>query len=309
MTPKPEGAGAQEISWSGFFLDLRTAWVLRTPADPTEPDVLYRTTDGGRNWTANRLGVGGVADIRFVGSLTGWMLVHRNGAAGSELVSVLKSTDGGASWTEIARTEPVGRTNPGSAILDGRKTGVASADARHVWVTGSWAGPGVLLYRSADGGKTWSRQAIPVPAGFDADGGSGVSYPPVFAAPQEGVLPVVYTGQGFVLYRTSDGGRTWTPSTPVRFRAAEPFPAFGIVDTGHVVVTDGVDIYRTDDGGRTWTTIHPQTSLEGVKELGFVDPSWGWALVPGPQGTESGTTLWITRDGGRTWATPDGPER
>ncbi|MCL6522148.1 MAG: hypothetical protein K6U79_07220 [Firmicutes bacterium] len=303
VTPKVGGA-ATEASWNGYFLDLHTAWALRTPADPAAPAVLYRTVDGGRSWAATLLRLGGVADVRFAGRLTGWILVHRNGAAGSELVSILQSGDGGTSWTEIARTEPASRANPGSALLEGTKTGIASADPDHIRVTGSWAGPGVLLYRSADGGRTWSRQTIPVPAGFHADGGAGVSYPPVFSTAGEGVLPVVYTGQGFVLYRTRNGGRTWTPSTPVRFRAEGPSPAYSIIDGEHVVVTDGVDLYRTDDGGESWTTVHPEQSLAGVTELGFVDPSWGWAVVRGAQGTGGGAILWITLDGGRTWTGP-----
>ena len=84
------------------------------------------------------------------------------------------------------------------------------------------------------------------------------------------------------------GGRTWTPTTPVRG------DVYAIVDASNIVATDGVAIYRITDGGIHWTQVQPNMSLQGVTDLDFVNLSDGWAVVNGQ--------LLRTTDGGSTWA-------
>ncbi|MCL6521464.1 MAG: hypothetical protein K6U79_03715 [Firmicutes bacterium] len=298
----PAGAGAGVTGWDGAFLDASHAWVVSQPRDPGRPVVLYRTEDGGRSWTASPLGMAGFAQVRFVDRRTGWILLHQGAGAGSEAVTLLLSRDGGASWQEVVGAHPGATGGPGLSVFAGIKSGAAFADARHAWLTGVWAGRGILLYRTADGGQSWSRQPLPVPAGLSADGGAATSYPPLFASGGRGVLPVLFENRLLVLYATEDGGATWAPSTPVRLAAsAEGPPQFHLIDAREAVVTDGTTLYRTDDGGRTWSAVHPDRSLAGVQQLDFVDPSTGWALLPDPQEGAGATLLLRTRDGGRTW--------
>lgn len=78
------------------------------------------------------------------------------------------------------------------------------------------SGVSILFYRTTDGGKSWERVELPLPPEVPEVGGT---FPgkPVFSGPQllTGQLTVgLYLPEGMisVMYRTTDGGKTWTHS-------------------------------------------------------------------------------------------------
>ncbi|RMH16119.1 MAG: oxidoreductase, partial [Gemmatimonadetes bacterium] len=160
---------------------------------------------------------------------------------------VLRTTDGGATWTRLA--------TPAGDSLQFRD--VDAFDERTAALLS--AGPGTLsrLYRTRDGGATWTLQFLmDHPDGFldcaafwDAD--TGFAYGDAV----EGVLYVL---------RTDDGGRTWTRLGAGALPAAQPGEG-GFAASGTCAATgpDGVGwiaagnarrarVLRTDDYGRTW---------------------------------------------------------
>lgn len=173
-------------SWTLMGLE-RTQHIGRVVVHPTNPDIvfvaalgqlwqanpdrgLYKTTDGGRSWH----------NVKFIDDSTGFIDVAidpRNPnvlfaaswqvrraaydfASGGPGGALWKSTDGGETWTEVA-----GRGFP--ATTKGRiGIAIAPSDSRVVYalveadsVRGA-AAPNELLsglYRSADGGDSWTR--------------------------------------------------------------------------------------------------------------------------------------------------------
>lgn len=83
------------------------------------------------------------------------------------------------------------------------------------WITGLntfYGAPRMEVYRTADGGQSWSLTAFSVPARYATQLGKGVALPPVFQNARQGTLKIRGTLHGHVtmlVYGTDDGGATW----------------------------------------------------------------------------------------------------
>lgn len=113
------------------------------------------------------------------------------------------------------------------------------------------------LYRSADGGRSWSRLALPPSAKGGGIGSVAVS------AGDKGVLYVA--GPGLGVLRSDDGGRSWAgrnkglPSKEVVALAAHADQP----DTLYAYLA-GRGVFRSEDGGGNWQLMDggPRSSIE-----------------------------------------------
>jgi photosystem II stability/assembly factor-like uncharacterized protein len=140
-------------------------------------DLIFRSTDRGTTWNSVSHPSGGTwfGAVRFVpGTQTGWTI----GEGGK----ILKTTDGGASWT-LQRN-----ASHANNLLD-----VSFADLNNGWAVG-----GEQLH-TADGGATWVKQNT----------GLSTSYSVYAVTPA-----VAYVGGTQDLARTTDAGGTWTIERP-----------------------------------------------------------------------------------------------
>lgn len=116
--------------------------------------TLYKTIDAGSNWTqkANVSSYGGIRDMHFINEDVGY-LVGRNSGDGL----ILKTTDGGITWTQD--------------FLGGHPfTAVYFSDVNNGYVVGTgtvtipgaqnWEG---VIYKTTDGGDNWVEQFRNVP--------------------------------------------------------------------------------------------------------------------------------------------------
>ena len=199
--------------------------------------------------------------------------------------------DGGTAWVAGAGNA-VYFTHDGGDSWEVQTTGAPSwtvwravrfADRQHGLLLGQ-AATRTLLYRSADGGRSWTPVALPVDAAL-----SGLELYGPHLAWLVGV-------RGLVL-RSSDGGQSWQ-------RGSVGGPAWGLpaadlnaVDfTGAqegVVVGAAGAAYRTTDGGRTWTAAAVPARSD-LLDVTMRTSQAGWAV--GRLGTVLRTT-----DGGRSW--------
>jgi len=163
--------------------------------------------------------------------------------------------------------------------------------------------------RSDDGGATWRFAPVPDEATLDFRG---------LAALDSRTTVLMSAGEAMKglarLYRTKDGGRTWT----LAFETTEPGAfldtiAFRDTRTGYVL-GDPIDgrwfLLRTRDGGRTWARIDGPPVLPG--EAAFAASNS--ALFLGRR-----SEIWIvsgglargrvhySKDNGRTWTVADTP--
>lgn len=183
--------------------------------------VLMRSTNGGVSWSAvSSPNTSQVNAIAFGAS--------GSGIAGAE-DGILRTTDAGATWSWTNVTTSVnGGTQPGI-------TSVAYADANTAVAVANTG----RIYRSTDGGTTWSLIATPTAPW------RGV------AAASASVLVVV--GDNGRIARSVDAGLHWTDITQFMMTETLTSLVFASATNGVAVGSHGA-VLRTADAGQTWAT-------------------------------------------------------
>ncbi len=283
----------------GFFLDANRGWVVLPSADQAT-GTLYRTTDGGNTWDIEPVPFATVK-IFFFDRVTGWALVDRGSFSGSQAIDIFRTTDAGTRWVTVSQvtSEQAENANPetipGPLPYTGIKNTISFRSSDTGWVAGSVSAPGnSWLFNSRDGGYSWIKQSLALPAGAQ---NSLLSIDaPMFFSQQEGLLPVFLyqVGELFALYTSRDGGATWTVTTPV--------PVVGELDCvsfSACRIWNGNTIAITEDGGQSWQQVKTNVNLQQtLVQIDFTSPQVGYALSIASNGQ---STLYLTSDSGRTW--------
>jgi photosystem II stability/assembly factor-like uncharacterized protein len=218
----------------------------------------------------------------------------------------LLTTDGGTTW----QTAQV----PGAGSLDFRDVEAFSADLAYLLA----AGPGdqSRIYKTTDGGRTWSLQ-------FTNKDPKGFFDCMAFWNPDHGIAvgdPVFdKDGHGkFELITTKDGGKNWKPipsgKLPPAVAGEGAFAASGTCITvqgkKNVWFASGgkaARVFRSTDAGKSWTVaetpiVHGADSA-GIFSIVFRDSTHGVIAGGDYQHPEKdGPNLAFTTDGGRNWS-------
>jgi photosystem II stability/assembly factor-like uncharacterized protein len=184
---------------------------------------------------------------------------------------------------------------------------IAFLDANNGW--GIASNDSGYILRTVDGGTTWLN-ATPV-------GLTGIGLSTTLSILDVNTVWVLVPNADFftgTLYRTSDGGISWT-SYPVPFGGGSI--KFLDSNTGRVLADRGagagsqsVEMFQTSDGGATWLSVfnndptRPDSSnslpLGGIKNgMTFLDANTGW--VTGTRPVDGDIYLFVTHDGGISW--------
>lgn len=272
------------------FMNALDAWIA-LPGNSTI--TLFRTTTGGASWTRstiNEATPGGLS-LTFVSSQTGWIEDAPDGAgAGSEGVDILRTDNGGATWTKISTSGQGANALPTGGI----KSGLSFVNTATGWATGESAAMTPWFYMTHDGGKTWYPKTI---SGLSSASAYQTAPPAVLG--NNGFLPLTVTGSSTphtILARSSDGGATWTANgqQSAAFQSSNLY----VESSQNAWATDqnSGDVYQTTNGGKTWQKVASQTSIYGP--LSFISATTGFGLSGRDQ-----TLLKRTDDGGKTWQT------
>jgi photosystem II stability/assembly factor-like uncharacterized protein len=119
-----------------------------------------------------------------------------------------------------------------------------------------------------------------------------------FADAQRGLI----AGDG-ALFRSADGGKTWTASSLALVSPALAFPAAGAAFLAAGAASGAARVLKSTDGGATWSASLSGTGY-AITRLAFASASVGWAA-----GATSGASpvLYATTDGGATWTALTAP--
>jgi photosystem II stability/assembly factor-like uncharacterized protein len=306
--------------------------VVDIALDPLHADTLYIATASGGLWRSTDAGAtfapawpeGQTQAMGAVAAAPDGTLYAGTGEAnpgGGSLTytgtGVYRSTNGGATWTNIGLADSGAI---GHIAIDPR-------DARRLFVAaaGSLFNPGGErgVYRSEDGGATWTR----VLAGAtDTTGATEVMFDPRNPQRMFAVMwdhrrqPNLrsYSGVGSGVYRSTDGGNTWqrldslVPAATdlgrigVGIAPSDPDRMYAIVGRGPKSSNFFDGFYTSRDGGDTWTRL-PDNEDVADNQSSY---AWWFAKVwVDPRNAlhvhVAGIALLTTRNGGKTWTADD----
>ena len=269
----PQPSDYSALHWRGIgpFRGGRALAVTGVPGDPrlfyfgAAAGGVWKTTDAGATWTpifdgqpVSSIGAIAVAssDHRVIYVGTGEGALRGNITYGN---GVYKSVDGGKSWAHVGLSDT---RQIGALIVDPTNPDIVLVAAiGHAFGPNSERG----VFRTSDGGKTWKKVLFK----DDHTGAIDVTFDPtnpsiVYAALWEvRRQPWNFSsgGPGSGLYRSTDGGVTWSRLSghglpegilgriDVSVSAANPRRVFAMIEA-----KEG-GLYRSDDGGTTWTRV------------------------------------------------------
>lgn len=342
-----EKEALQGLEWRGIGPAQFGGRVADVAGVPGTPDImyaghssagLYKSTNGGTTFTSvfnegNTLSVGAVAlaptnpEVIYLGTGEG---DPRNSISYGD--GLYKSTDGGTTWTHVG----LENTHHFSEIaVHPRDPDVVVAAAMgHAWGPNPERG----VYRSTDGGETWEKVLYV----NETTGASEVLFDPknpkvLYAGMYDHRRKPWHFrsgGPGSGLYKSTDGGDTWTELTDpvldnglpgekkigrigVDVSRSDPNVVYALIES-----EESGELWRSNDRGQSWMMVNDNSEINS-RPFYFtdvrVDPT-----NPNRVYTLSGA-MHISSDGGRTfdavsyqsqfgdvhalWIDPEDPER
>lgn len=243
----------------------------------------------GQGWTVVGTSTGSGAIISYISvpdENTIWGLTYVASGATQEYT---RSTDGGDNWS--------GGIIPDCSTCNG--SDFFALDANTAWAALFDNNGGGKIFKTADGGTSWTYQAT---AAWSAAAGSFPNIVHFFNA-NDGVTMGDPTGGYFEIYTTVDGGDNWV-RVPQADIPANETGEFGIVNVMTAVGdniwfgTNKGRIYKSADKGLHWTVSDTPLGDVFIGAIAFKDASNGFAVSSDQLGTND---IIQTTDGGATW--------
>ena len=259
---------------------------------------MYKSTDAGKTWQSL-----GLEDTRHIGRLAvnptnpDIVLVAALGHAYGRNTErgVFRTTDGGKTWQKVLYKDD--HTGAIDVVFDPSNANIAYAALWEAYRTPYSAvsgGPGSGLYRSADGGATWTQ----IKGNGFTPGVLGRIGVAVSAEPNR-IYALVEADKGG-LYRSDDGGEHWRlVNEDRRFRQRAWYYTHLFADPKNpdVVYILNTGTYRSIDGGRTFTQLStPHGDNHGL----WIDPTNPRRLINSNDGGAD-----ISTDYGMHWTSQD----
>lgn len=237
---------------------------------------VFKTTDGGTTWKpmfdaepVQSIGALAVArsNPNVVWAGTGESFIRSDISIGD---GIYKSTNGGATWQHMG-LDATGRI--GRIVINPRNPGVVLACAQ-----GNDYGPQPErgVYRTTDGGKTWTKTLFVDNNTGCSDIAMDMSNPQIVYASTWQISLHTWGrtsgGPGSGIFKSLDGGATWTrlrghglPHSPLgkiglAVAPSDPSRVYALIETGDGVPDNGKptqigQLWTSNDAGATWTLV------------------------------------------------------
>ncbi len=241
-------------------------------------DRLLHSRDGGKSWVDVTPKVSTLERLRPVDGDQAWL------SNGQELI---RTRDGGRTW--LSAGAPFSH---GAIAFASESRGWAMVSA------GVAAGSmPVTIYRTEDGGASWTKLEGGLPNGGLKDGITFLSHKVGW------ITGITYAPGHTYLYLTKDGGGSWAPQelpVPTGYKEANLLvqspillgPAEVVLPMRIQGAGDQTVFFRSTDAGQSWKS---GPALPGMGAYAFAGLTHGWYW--------DGKALQATTDAGATWST------
>jgi photosystem II stability/assembly factor-like uncharacterized protein len=260
--------------------------------------VVYKTTDGGEHWTEVWRG-GNLARYVWIDPRDTDVLYVSTGIFDREAANsdpqtgdpggegVLKSTDGGATWTHI--NNGLNNLYVGTLFMHPENPDILIAGTGNVqYRTNAGA------YITTDSGETWQQTLV-------SDGGEPITAVEIAVSEPN----YVYAAGPSIVYRSRDGGLTWekaSGSLELGWGAPGVRAGFPIDlqvdprDPERIFANEyGGGNFLSEDSGQTWVDASRGYTGAQVRAIA-VDPSEPGRVIAGAR-----SSIFISYDGGVNW--------
>lgn len=259
-------------------------------------DGVYKSTDAGKTWKNIGLEkIKHIAAVRIHPQNPDIVYVAGQGAAygPSDDRGIFRTLDGGKTWTKLLSVNE----NTGAADLSMDMTNPRILYAgfwehrRLPWVVRS-GGPGSALYKSTDGGDTWTKltEGLPKIMGKVAVSVSRANPNRVYAN-------IEAEGDKGGIYRSDDAGKNWNQVNKTRVTVARAWYYIEIEadpTNADVVYCINAPVLKSIDGGRIFT---PLRVPHGDNHCIWINPTNGQNLINSNDGGAN-----ISFNGGQSWS-------
>jgi len=252
---------------------------------------VYKSIDGGKTWKNL-----GLKDTRHIGAVIvdprnpniAFVAALGHAYGQNEERGLFRTTDGGATWQKVLYKD--NKTGAIDVVFDPNNSSTLFASLWEVYRT-PWSlnsgGPGSGLYKSTDGGATWTHlEGHGLPGGIM--GRIGISV----GADSNRVYALIESKEGG-LYRSDDGGDNWVKMNDdgrLRQRAWYFTHIFADPKSNDTLYVLNTGMFRSTDGGRTFNLLPaPHGDHHGL----WIDPDNPQRMINGDDG---GAT--VSTDGG-----------
>jgi hypothetical protein len=293
---------------------------------------VWKTTDGGAHWTAltdnqPSLAVGSIAidpnnhNTIYVG--TGENNFNTDAYYG---VGILKSTDGGATWTQLgasifagAQSSTLGGATIGAIAVQPGNSNVVLAAVDFFDGNDPLGG----VYQSLDGGTTWTRPAT----GAQGAAGADLVFESTSVAANNAATVYAALGDIFSpsatnngIWKSTDSGAHWTllagglPTTNVgritlgyaRNTSGASATIYAAIADASTTSSDLLGFFKSTNGGSTWAQLKNTPAF--CNHQCFYDITVSvhptnaqFVVLGGGANTNDSTSLYKSTDGGTTW--------
>jgi photosystem II stability/assembly factor-like uncharacterized protein len=309
-------------TWQPIFDDQPTGSIGAIAVAPSDPNVvyvgsgeglhrpdlsvgdgIYKSTDAGKTWTHLGLRDGQqipqlAVDPRDPNKVFAAVAGHPYGP--NKERGVYRSTDGGQNFTKVLPTADDENIGASDVLIDPSNPEIVYAtlwEAREgPWENGAWNGAGGGIFKSSDGGQTFTQLSSGLPKEIIQ-----VHIAIAESNPKRLIASVASKPNSVGLYRSDDAGATWVQITTDARPAGRigggdlSVPRFNPKDENMVIVTSTVT-WKSTDGGKTWTGFRGAPGGDDYQNL--------WINPNNPQiiAIVSDQGAIITVNGGETWS-------
>jgi len=264
-------------------------------------DGVYKSTDGGKTWINTGLSeaeqIGGVAiDPNDENKVFVAALGHPYGPNMER--GVYRTVNCGKTWEKVLYKDE--NTGAIQVTIDPNNSNIIYADMwagrQGPWENGAWQGPESGLFKSTDGGTTWTKLTTGLPAISDGLGRIGFC---IAASNSKRLYACVDATKGGGLYRSDDGGESWAEQStdPRLWDRGSDFAECKVDPKNQdVVYIANVVTWKSMDAGKTWKAIRGAPGGDDYHRLWINPEHPEIILLVSDQGAE------ITVNGGETWS-------